>query len=70
VLQRVKEDRNILQTIKRRMDIWISDILRCNCLLTQVIEGKIQERIKWWEDEEKDVSSYRMTLRKRGYTGN
>jgi len=33
VLLRVKEQRNILQTIKRRMVKWIGHILRRNCLL-------------------------------------
>ena len=41
VLQRVKEQRNILQTIKRWKVNWIGHILRRNCLLKHVIEGKI-----------------------------
>jgi hypothetical protein len=40
----VKEDRNILQTIKRRKADVIGYILRRNCLLKHVIEGKIDER--------------------------
>jgi len=32
VLQRVKEERNILQTIKRRKAIWTVHILRRHCL--------------------------------------
>jgi hypothetical protein len=35
-----------------------------NCLLKQVIDGKIKGSIEVMEDEEEDVSSYRMTLRK------
>jgi hypothetical protein len=46
VLREVKEERNILKTIKRRVDNWISDILRWYCLLKHVIEGKIEERIE------------------------
>jgi hypothetical protein len=46
VLQRVKEERNILQTIKRRNAKWIGHILRRNCLLKHVIEGKIEGRIE------------------------
>jgi hypothetical protein len=42
VLHRVKEERNILQTIKRRNTNWIDHILRRNCLLKHVIEGKIR----------------------------
>jgi hypothetical protein len=45
VLYRVKEERNILHTVKRRMDNWIGHILHKNCLLKQVIEGK-KERMK------------------------
>jgi len=44
-LHRVKEKRNILQT-KRRKDDWIGHILRGNCLLKHVIEGKIGGRIE------------------------
>jgi hypothetical protein len=40
VLHRVNEERNILHTIKRRKANWISHILRRNCLLKHVIEGK------------------------------
>jgi hypothetical protein len=44
VLHRVKEERNILHRIKRRRANWIGQILRRNCLLKHVIEGKIEER--------------------------
>jgi hypothetical protein len=37
----VKEERNILHTIKRRKTSWIGHILPRNCLLKHVIEGKI-----------------------------
>jgi hypothetical protein len=46
VLNSVKEDRNILHTIKRRKTNWIGHILRRNCLLKHVIEGKLEGRIK------------------------
>jgi len=46
VLQRVKEDRNILQTIERSNAKWISRILRKNCLRKHVIEGKIEGRVE------------------------
>jgi hypothetical protein len=45
VLHRVKEERNTLQTIKRRKGNCIGHILRRNCLLKHVIEGKIEGRI-------------------------
>jgi hypothetical protein len=46
VLQRFKEERHTLQAIKRRKASLISLILRRNCLLKHVIEGKIEERIE------------------------
>ena len=39
---RVKEHRNILHEISKRETKWISHILRRNCLLQRVIEGKIK----------------------------
>ena len=42
VLLRVSEQRNILQEIRKRKANWIGHILRRNCLLKQVIEGKIK----------------------------
>jgi hypothetical protein len=46
VLHRVKEERNILHTIKRIKVNWIGHILRRNCLLKHVIEGKLEGRIE------------------------
>jgi hypothetical protein len=46
VLHRVKEERNIVPTIKRRKANWIGHILRRNCLLKHVIEGKLEGRIE------------------------
>ena len=46
VLQRVKEDRNIRRTIKEEKANWIGHILRRNCLLKYVIEGKREGRIE------------------------
>jgi hypothetical protein len=46
VLHRVKEERNIVHTIKRRKNYWIGHILRRNCLLKHVIEGKLERRIE------------------------
>ena len=40
VLLRVKEQSNILHEISKRKANWIGHILRRNCLLQQVIEGK------------------------------
>jgi hypothetical protein len=46
VLYRVKEERNFLDTIKRRKANWIGHILRGNCLLTYVIERIIEARVE------------------------
>jgi len=42
VLLKVKEQRNILHEISKRKANWICYILRINCLLQQIIEGKIK----------------------------
>jgi hypothetical protein len=46
VLLRVKEQRNILHEISKRKANWIGHILHRNCLLQQVIEGKIRRGIE------------------------
>jgi len=46
VLLRVKEQRNILHKISKRKANWIGYILRRNCLLQWVIEGKIKGGIE------------------------
>jgi hypothetical protein len=42
VILKIKEQRNILYEIRKRMANWIGHILRRNCLLRQVIKGKIK----------------------------
>ena len=46
VLLRVKEQRNILHEISKRKANWIGHILRRNCLLQRVIEGKTKGGIE------------------------
>ena len=46
VVLRVNEQRNILHEIRKRKANWIGHILRRNCLLKQVIEGKIKGEIE------------------------
>ena len=46
VLLRVNEQRNILHETSKRKANWIGHILRRNCLLQQVIEGKIKRKIE------------------------
>ena len=48
VLHRVKEERNILHTIKRRKVTWIGHILRGNSLLKLITEGKVEQRVEVW----------------------
>ena len=42
----LREERNILHTIKRRKANWIGHVLCRNCPLKHVIEGKIEGRIE------------------------
>jgi hypothetical protein len=46
VLLRVKEKMNILHEISKRKANWIGHILCRNCLLQQVIEGKVKRGIE------------------------
>ena len=43
---RVKDQRNILHEISKRKANWMGHILRRNCLLQRVIEGKIKGGIE------------------------
>jgi hypothetical protein len=45
VLQRVEDERNIIQTIKRRNANWIVHILRRNCLPNSLLKER-QMRMK------------------------
>jgi hypothetical protein len=46
VLLTVSEQRNILHEIRKRKANWIGHILRRNCVLKEVIEGKIKGQIE------------------------
>jgi hypothetical protein len=49
---------NIVHTIHNRKANWIGRILRRNCVLKHVIEGKIMGRIEVrGEDVEEDINS-------------
>jgi hypothetical protein len=69
VLLRVKKQRNILHEIRRRKANWIGHILRRNCLLQRVTEGKIQGGI---EETERQGGRRRKLLddlkERRGYS--
>jgi hypothetical protein len=61
VLQRVKEDRNIPQKMKRRKANWIGHTLLGNSLLKHVFEGSIGGRIEVAGRRERRLRSYCMT---------
>ena len=66
VLLRVNEQRNILHEIRKWKANWIGHILRINCLLKQVIEGKIKGEMEVTRRRgrrRKDVRNYWMNLR-------
>jgi len=44
--EKVKGERNILPTVEGRKAKWIGRILRTNCLLRHVIEGKIEGELE------------------------
>jgi hypothetical protein len=46
VLRGIREERNIHYIVKRSKANWVGNILRRNCLLKQVIEGKIEGRME------------------------
>ena len=46
VRQRVREERNILHTIKIRKANWIGLILCRNCILKQVTQGEVEGRVE------------------------
>jgi hypothetical protein len=62
----VKEEGNILHTIKRRKAHWIGHLLSRNCLLKHVIEGKIEGTGRRGRRRKQLLN----TLRKREDTGN
>jgi hypothetical protein len=68
VLLRVKEQRDILHEISKRKANWIGHILCRNCLLQQVIEGKLKGGIEVTENEKEDLRKVLDELKERtGY---
>ena len=70
VLLRVKKQRNILHEIREEKANWNGHILGRNCLLQQVIEGKIEGGIEVTGRRGRNVGSYWVILRKGEYTVN
>ena len=42
ILHRVKEEKKILHTVKRKKGNWIGHVLRRNCLVKHVVEGNTE----------------------------
>ena len=63
VLLRVNEQRNIIHEVIKRKANWIGHILRRNCLVKQVIEGKIKGQIEVTRRQGSRRKSYWTTLR-------
>ena len=63
VLLRVNEQRNILHEIRKRKANWIGHILSRNCLLKQVIEGKIKGEMEVTRRQGRRRENYWTTLR-------
>ena len=68
VLLRVKEQRNILHEIRKRKAKWIGHILRRNCLIKRVIEGKIKEGIEVTGRQGRRRRKLLDDLKERGYS--
>ena len=69
VLLRVNEQRNILHEIRKRKANWIGHILRRNCLLNQVIEGKIKGEMEVTRRQERRRKKLLDELKdRRGYS--
>jgi hypothetical protein len=67
VWYRIKEEGNILHTVRRRKANWVGYILRRNCLLSHIIGGKIIGTRR--RGRRRTQSSCWMTSRKQKDTG-
>jgi hypothetical protein len=69
VLLRVKEQRNIRHEINKQKASWIGHILHRNCLLKQVIEGKINGGLEVTKKKKKRCKKLLYDLKeRRGYS--
>ena len=69
VLLTVNEQRIILHEIRKRKANWIGHILRRNCLLKQVIEGKIKGEMEVTRRQRKRRNRLLVDLKdRRGYS--
>ena len=67
-LLRVKEQKNILHEIRKRKANWIGHILRRNCLLQRVTEGKIQGGIEVTGRQGRSMKLLDDLKERRGYS--
>jgi hypothetical protein len=63
----VKQEGNILHTIKRRKANWIGHILRGNCLLKQAVVGKVEGVTEVTERRGRKRRQLLDDTKKRGY---
>jgi hypothetical protein len=70
VLHRVKEERNILHTVKRRKAKWIGHILHRNRLLKHVTEGKVEGRLEVTGRQGRRLKQLLYDLKETKGTGN
>jgi len=68
VLFRVNEHRNFLHEIRKRKVNWIDHILRRNCLLKQIIEGKIKGEMEVARRERRRKKLLNDLKDRRGYS--
>jgi len=68
VLLSVNEQRNILHEIRKRKANWTGHILRRNCLVKQIVEGKIKGQIEVTRQRERRRKKLLDDLKdRRGY---
>jgi hypothetical protein len=70
VLQRVKEERNVLQTVSRKKDNWICHTLHKNFRLKHPIKGKTEERTEVTERRGRRIKRLLDGLKKKEGSGN
>ena len=68
VLLRVNEQRNILHEIRKRKANWNCHILRRNCFLKQLIEGKIKGEVEVSRRQERRHKLLDDLKDRRGYS--
>jgi hypothetical protein len=70
VVQRVKEEMNIVHTLNRRKANWIGHNLCRNCFLKHIIEGKIEGRIEATGRRGRRRKQLLDDLKEKEYAGN